>query len=940
MDKFSFIGNIEIQVLEELYRSYQADPSSVESSWRDFFKGFDFAKTSYTSSTTDSLTFDKEYKVLQLIDDYRKRGHLFTQTNPVRTRRKYTPTLDLENYGLNDADLGTVFNAGKSIGIGAATLKEIVAHLQNTYCESIGVEYTYIRNLEVVEWLQKKMEAAQNTTNFSRDHKIRFYDKLVRAVGFEQYIHRKFVGQKRFSLEGGDALIPLLDAAITKGANLGIEEYVIGMAHRGRLNVLANILKKDPKNIFGEFMGEKYAEGVALGDVKYHLGYTNEVFTEDCKKVRLNLVPNPSHLETVGPVAEGITRGLIDRNYNGDNSKSATILIHGDAAIAAQGIVYETIQMSQQKAYTTGGTLHIIINNQVGFTTNYLEARSSTYSTDVAKVVQAPVLHVNGDDIEAIIHTVELAMEYRQKFHTDIFIDILCYRKYGHNEGDEPRFTQPTLYKEIASHKNPRDIFGEKLVNTGILTTDILKEKQDKYNIFLDEKLEEAKQLEAVEIVPFLPNFWKDYQHSKPTDFEASPNTGVVKDTLIQIATKINTLPNDKPFFNKLKKLLDERLKSISKNEIDWALGEQLALASLAAEGHRVRISGQDSERGTFSHRHAVYTVENSDDRYYPYQKISPNQAPVDIYNSILSEYAVMAFEYGYSLTSPEGLTVWEAQFGDFHNVAQAMIDQYISSAEDKWGLMSNLALFLPHGYEGQGPEHSSARIERFLTLSANLNMQVAYPTTPANMFHLIRRQTKRSNKLPLVVFTPKSMLRHAKCVSSLDDIAAGCFKEVIDDNNTLPNEVLRVVFCTGKIYYDLLDKKELYNATDLALIRIEQLYPFPESQVKEILNRYPNSIKWIWTQEEPENMGAWTFISQQMKNIVPLEVVARQSSGSPAVGLSKLHFIEQEEIIGKIFRQCTCNLQNKYCGLQCEVGKFKADHKPEHRYFNQTKKQ
>ena len=940
MDKFSFIGNLEIQVLEELYRSYQADPSSVESSWRDFFKGFDFAKTSYTSGTSDSLNFDKEYKVLQLIDDYRKRGHLFTQTNPVRTRRKYTPTLDLENYGLNKADLNTVFNAGKSIGIGAATLKEIVTHLQNTYCQSIGVEYTYIRNLEVVEWLQKKMEAAQNTTNFSRDHKIRFYDKLVRAVGFEQYIHRKFVGQKRFSLEGGDALIPLLDAAITKGANLGIEEYVIGMAHRGRLNVLANILKKDPKNIFGEFMGEKYAEGVALGDVKYHLGYTNEVFTEDCKKVRLNLVPNPSHLETVGPVAEGITRGLIDRNYNGDNSKSATILIHGDAAIAAQGIVYETIQMSQQKAYTTGGTLHIIINNQVGFTTNYLEARSSTYSTDVAKVVQAPVFHVNGDDIEAIIHTVEMAMEYRQKFHSDIFIDILCYRKYGHNEGDEPRFTQPTLYKEIALHKNPRDIYGEKLVNIGILSADILKDKQDKYNAFLDEKLEEAKQLEAVEIVPFLPNFWKDYQHSKPTDFEASPTTGVVKDTLIQIATKINTLPNDKPFFNKLKKLLDERLKSISKNEIDWALGEQLALATLAAEGHRVRISGQDSERGTFSHRHAVYTVENSDDRYYPYQKISPNQAPVDIYNSILSEYAVMAFEYGYSLTSPEGLTVWEAQFGDFHNVAQAMIDQYISSAEDKWGLMSNLALFLPHGYEGQGPEHSSARIERFLTLSANLNMQVAYPTTPANMFHLIRRQTKRSNKLPLVVFTPKSMLRHAKCVSRLDDIAAGCFKEVIDDNNTQPNEVLRVVFCTGKIYYDLLDKKELYNATDLALIRIEQLYPFPEGQVKEILNHYPNAIKWIWIQEEPENMGAWTFISQQMKNIVPIEVVARQSSGSPAVGLSKLHFMEQEEIIGKIFRQCTCNLQNKYCGLQCEVGKYKTDHKPEHRYFNQTKKQ
>lgn len=938
MDKFSFLGNIEIQALEELYHSYQTDPSSVDASWRDFFKGFDFAKTSYTSGYADNLTFDKEYKVLQLIDDYRKRGHLFTKTNPVRTRRKYSPTLDLENYGLTDADLNTVFNAGKGIGIGAATLSQIVAHLQNTYCRSIGVEYAYIRNVEVVEWLRDKMETTQNSTPFNNDHKIRFYDKLVRAVGFEQYIHRKFVGQKRFSLEGGDGLIPLLDAAITKGANLGIEEYVIGMAHRGRLNVLANILKKDPKNIFGEFMGEKYTEGVALGDVKYHLGFTNEVFTEDCKKVRLNLVPNPSHLETVGPVAEGITRGLIDRSYNGDMSKSATILIHGDAAVAGQGIVYETIQMSQQKAYTTGGTLHIVINNQVGFTTNYLEARSSTYATDIAKVVQAPVFHVNGDDIEAIAHTVELAMEYRQKFHTDIFIDILCYRKYGHNEGDEPRFTQPTLYQEIATHKNPRDIYGEELVNAGILSTDILKEKQESYSRFLDEKLEEAKKLDAVEIIPFLPSLWSGYQHSMSSDFDSSPNTGVKKELLVELAHKINTLPNEKPFFNKLRKLLDERLKAVSRNEVDWAIGEQLAIASLAEEGHRVRISGQDSERGTFSHRHAVYTVENSDERYYPYRLISKSQAPVDIYNSILSEYAVMAFEYGYSLTSPEGLTVWEAQFGDFHNVAQAMIDQYISSAEDKWGLMSNLALFLPHGYEGQGPEHSSARIERFLTLTANLNMQVVYPTTPANMFHLIRRQVKRSNKLPLVVFTPKSMLRHPKCTSSLDDMAASCFQEVIDDGNNIPEEVLRVVFCSGKIYYDLLDKKELYNATDLALVRIEQLYPFPENQVKEVLSRYPNAIKWIWIQEEPENMGAWNFITQQMSSIVPIEVVARQASGSPAVGLSKLHFMEQEEIIGKIFRKCTCHLNNKYCGLQCEVGKSKTNHKPEHRYFNQSK--
>lgn len=938
MDKFTFLGNIEIQAVEMLYQAYLNDPQSVDASWRDFFKGFDFAKTSYQKSEKESLTFDKEYKVLQLIDDYRKRGHLFTRTNPVRTRRKYSPSLDLENYELRDSDLTTTFNAGKSIGIGAASLKDIVAHLKSTYCQSVGVEYAYIRNLEVVNWLQRKMESNQNTTAFTTEHKIRFYDKLVKAVGFEQYIHRKFVGQKRFSLEGGDALIPLLDAAITKGSNLGIQEFVIGMAHRGRLNVLANILKKDPKNIFSEFMGEKYGEGVALGDVKYHLGFTNEVFTEDCKKIRLNLVPNPSHLETVGPVAEGITRGLTDRFYDNDNNKAATILIHGDAAVAAQGVVYETIQMSQQKAYTTGGTIHVVINNQVGFTTNYLEARSSTYCTDIAKVVQAPVFHVNGDDVEAIIHTIELAMEYRQIFHTDIFIDILCYRKYGHNEGDEPRFTQPTLYKEIASHKNPRDIYGDTLVEQGILTPEMLKEKQDKYNSFLDTKLEEAKQLDAVEVIPFLPNLWSGYSHSTRSDFENSPSTGVDKAKLVKLATMINTLPSDKSFLGKLKKLLDDRLRSIDKNEIDWALGEQLAIASLAEEGHRVRITGQDSERGTFSHRHAVYTVEDSDMRYYPYQNISNTQAPVEIYNSILSEYAVMGFEYGYSLTNPEGLTVWEAQFGDFHNVAQAMIDQYISSAEDKWGLMSGLTLFLPHGYEGQGPEHSSARIERFLTLSANLNMQVVYPTTPANMFHLIRRQAKRNNKLPLVVFTPKSLLRNAKCVSSVDDIAGGNFREVIDDSNTIPNEVLRVVFCTGKIYYDLLDKKELFNATDMALVRIEQLYPFPENQIKEVVAKYPNAIKWIWVQEEPENMGAWTFVSTNMKHLIPVEVVARQASGSPAVGLSKLHFMEQEEIIGKIFRHCDCELHNKYCGLQCKVGKSKSDHKPEHRYFNPQK--
>jgi len=597
--------------------------------------------------------------------------------------------------------------------------------------------------------------------------------------------------------------------------------------------------------------------------------------------------------------------------------------------LPVKGVVYETIQMSHLKGYTTGGTIHLVINNQVGFTTNYLDARSSTYCTDVAKVTQSPVFHVNGDDPEALIHTIKLAVEYRQTFHTDVFIDILCYRKYGHNEGDEPRFTQPTLYDAIAKHLNPRDIYANFLMKEGIMNADEAKLIQKEYDDDLDAKLELAKTFKKVTIKHFLEEDWKGFRHSVATDFNTSPTTGVPLKNLHALFSKINTLPDGKPFFKKLVKLMDDRKQMVEYDKLDWAIGELLAYASIAAEGHPVRLSGQDSERGTFSHRHAAFNVEDSDEKYFPLQHIADNQAPVHVYNSHLSEYGVMGFEYGYALGTPNGLTIWEAQFGDFYNVAQSIIDQYISSAEDKWGLLNGLTLLLPHGYEGQGPEHSSARLERFLTLCAHNNMQVVNPTTPANMFHLLRRQVKREFTLPLVVLTPKSLLRHPKCISSMHDLSTGAFQEVINDPNTDPESVLRVVLCSGKIYYDLLARKEQLEALDIAIIRIEQLYPFPKEQVLNALSSYPNAIQYLWVQEEPENMGAWNFVNSQLPRL-EIKPVTRQASGSPAVGLSKLHFLEQEEIIGKVFRKCDCELKNKYCGLQCKVGSARKNIKVE----------
>lgn len=904
MDKFSQVGNQEIAAIDELYQDYLKDPDRVDESWRNFFKGFELGRANFRdkSSMPDSQ-INKELAILNLIDGYRLRGHLFTKTNPVRTRRQYSPTLAIKNFGLEQHDLETVFQAGNNIGIGPARLKDIIAHLEATYCDSIGVEYTYLRDPEVVQWLRKKMEGSKNSRKFSDEDRKHIFYHLKVAVGFESFIHKKFVGQKRFSLEGAESLIPAMDAVIEQGADLGICEFVVGMAHRGRLNVLGNIMKKPYESIFKEFYGTEYEEGISLGDVKYHLGFENTVKSDTGKDIKLSLVPNPSHLEAVGSLVEGMSRSRIDALYDGDESKLAPILIHGDAAIAAQGVVYEVIQMSLLNGYRTGGTIHLVINNQVGFTTNYLDARSSTYCTDVAKVTRSPVFHVNGDDVEALIYTIRLAIEFRQKFHTDVFIDILCYRRYGHNEGDEPRFTQPLLYKAISKHKNPRDLYAEKLIRLGIITEEEAQEEIKDFDDFLGSKYRESEKIEKLKIKKFLMEEYHSYHKPFKVDLFRKIDTGVPKDKLIALAERINYVPEDKPFFSKVNRILSDRRMMILDNKLDWAMTELLAYATLLDEGHPVRISGQDSERGTFAHRHASFVVADTDEKYFPLKHLSPGQAPFHIYNSPLNEYGVMGFEYGYAMIQPHALTVWEAQFGDFNNVAQVIIDQYISSAEEKWGLMNNLVLFLPHGYEGQGPEHSSARIERFLTLSANNNMQVVMPTTPDNLFHVLRRHLKWETRLPLIVFTPKSLLRHPQVSCTLDELAKGHFHEVIDDHMVKPTRVKQLVLTSGRLYYDLLKKRVEVGDETTAIVRLEQLYPFPASQIDAVIKKYNQATRLIWAQDEPENMGSWTYICRMLPDI-RFEVVSRPESGSPAGGLMKQHNLRLDKILTSIFNR------------------------------------
>jgi|JI9StandDraft_1071089.scaffolds.fasta_scaffold01221_14 2-oxoglutarate dehydrogenase E1 component len=912
MDKYSYLSNVDSAWLDEQYQHFLKDPASVDPGWARFFEGFELARTEhamlpgvqFSSGTGDAMA--KEFKVLEYINAYRQRGHLFTRTNPVRERRTYTPPLDLVSYGLAASDLDTVFAAGNEVGLGPAKLRDIIALLDQTYCQSIGAEFRYIRNPEKVKWLQQRMESVRNTPDFTIDQKKEILEKLNEAVVFEKFLGKKFIGAKRFSIEGAEALIPALDTVIEHGAELGITEYVIGMAHRGRLNVLANTLRKSYDQIFSEFEGKDYEDELVEGDVKYHMGYSSMLKTNSGKDVRLTLAPNPSHLESVGPVMEGISRAIIEHDDNFAKGITAPIIIHGDAAVAGQGVVYEVAQMAGLKAYEVGGTIHIVVNNQVGFTTNYIDARTSTYCTDVAKVTQCPVFHVNGDDAEAVAYTMKLAMDYRQKYGTDIWVDILCYRKHGHNEGDEPKFTQPVLYKAIAAHPDPRAIYTQKLIDSGVEGAKELAEEMERsFTAMLDERLTEAKQQRVGKITNFMAERWKGYRRATVNDLVTAPATGVKKATLQMIGEKLTALhPDGKKFFSKLEKILNDRKKMMADETLDWGLAELLAYGSLLVEGHPVRFTGQDVERGTFSHRHAVVKLEDSDEEFIHLKHIQEGQALIQIYNSLLSEYAVLGFEYGYALTNPETLTIWEAQFGDFVNGAQIILDQYLCCAEEKWNTQNGLVLLLPHGYEGQGAEHSSARMERFLQSCADENMVMVNCTTPANFFHVLRRQLAWDFRKPLVVFSPKSLLRHPRCVSKLDELANGRFQPFIDDAAADPKQVRTVVLTQGKVHYDLAEHREQQGITDTALLRIEQLHPLPVDAIKAALQRYTKADRFLWVQEEPRNMGAWTHILMYLQEAVGVtfECIARPASGAPATGSSKRSANQQIAIIEQTF--------------------------------------
>lgn len=918
MDKFSYLNNLDFEIIEEFHKKYLKNPNSIEASWRFFFDGFEFSQTHFKEIIPKTDTYSDEFKVINLIYAYRQRGHLFTENNPVRKRRTYTPTLDIKNFGLKTSDLEKLFQAGHEIGIEKNSLKAIIAHLKQTYCKSIGVEYEYIRETEIRSWMRKKMESTKNSYPFTLNEKRDILNKLRHAVFFEKFMHKRFPGQKRFSLEGAESLIPALDAIIKQGANFGNKEFIIGMAHRGRINVLANILKKPFDNIFSEFEGKEFDDEYLLGDVKYHLGYSAIRKISEEKNLKLTLSPNPSHLESVNPVVQGIVRAKIDHEYNGDTNKITPILIHGDASIAGQGIIYEVIQMSGLKGYKTGGTIHLVINNQIGFTTDYLDGRTSTYCTDIGKTIHSPIFHVNSDDVEAVVYTVLFAIEFRTKFQRDVFIDLLCYRKYGHSEGDDPRFTQPLLYKKIAKHPNSYEIYKEKLLLQKYIDIDQTKLEENELNTVFENSFENAKKINKSHISSFLEDTWKNFKKATDKDFENSPDTSVTKDKLIEIGKKITYLPPQLKLLNKTIQLLAARKKMILEGKnIDWAMGEHLTYGSLLSEGIPVRLSGQDVARGTFSHRHAILRLENSEEEYTPLNHISDNQAKIDIYNSPLSEFGILGFEYGYSLVNPYSLTIWEAQFGDFSNGAQIIIDQFLISAEDKWNVMNHLVVYLPHGYEGQGPEHSSARIERFLMLAAENNIQIANITTPANFFHIIRRQLKRDFRKPLIIFTPKSLLRHPRCVSNINEFCNVGFKEIIDDKSANPSKIQKVIFCSGKIYYELILEKEKTQNDDIALIRLEQIYPLPEIKLQNIIKKYKNTKRWLWVQEEPINMGAWNFLHKNVKTI-SLNVISRPASGSPATGSSKFHEISQQKIIDKAFQKCDCPMLEKECAMIC----------------------
>lgn len=918
MDKFSYISNAHVAYIDELYAEYKKNPDSLDPSWKSFFDGFDFAISKFgedenggaaVASVTSAPVVEagqlpKEIKVRALIHAYRSRAHLKSKTNPVRDRKDRKALLDLEDFGLEQADLNLEFEAGNEIGIGKSKLSKIVESLKKIYEGPLGFEYFYIRDPEMLNWFKAKVEKEALAFNPSVDEKKRILFKLNQAVVFENFLHTKYLGQKRFSLEGGESTIPFLDALINTGADFGVEEVMIGMAHRGRLNVLANIMGKTYEQIFSEFEGTAKPDlTMGDGDVKYHMGYSSDIVTTGDKKVNLKLAPNPSHLEAVNPVVEGFIRAKIDSQHKGDYRKALPILIHGDAAVAGQGIVYEVTQMAGLKGYNTGGTVHFVINNQVGFTTDFDDARSSIYSTDVAKIIDAPVIHVNGDNAEAVVFAAKLAAEFRQKFGKDIFVDMVCYRRHGHNESDEPKFTQPSLYNIISKHPNPREIYVKLLTERGDIDAKIAGQMDEEFRNLLQDRLNMVKEKPLPYQFTKFEKEWQSLRRSTPADFEQSPDTSISAEVVEKVAEALTTIPKGfKPIKQIEAQLKQRKDMYFTSKSLNWAAAELLAYGSLLIEGKTVRITGQDVQRGTFSHRHAVVHDANTNIPYNFLKELKDSKGQFHIYNSLLSEYAVLGFEYGYASANPHALAIWEAQFGDFANGAQTMIDQFISSAESKWGKMNGIVMLLPHGYEGQGPEHSNARPERFLQLAAEYNMVVANITEPSNFFHLLRRQLAWEFRKPCVVMSPKSLLRHPKVMSPMEEFTSGRFREVLPDNTVNAKDVKRVVLCSGKIYYDLEEAREKENVKDVAIVRMEQLHPLPKTQLMEALKAYKNA-ELVWVQEEPENMGYWNYILRMLYKDLKLDVIARKPSASPATGYNKVHVQEQAVIVNKALK-------------------------------------
>jgi 2-oxoglutarate dehydrogenase E1 component len=910
MKDFSYITNSSPSYIESLYNQFAENPESVDQDLRKFFEGFDFAvknldgkPSAAVTTTAEPANLMKEFAVYQLIEAYRNKGHLIAKTNPIRVRKDRGANLELKFFGLTHGDLDTEFIAGKFVGLGSVSLQKIVDHLTKCYAGSTGFEFSAITDSRKIEWLIKAAEETM-LKPVALDEKRRILQKLNEGVIFEKFLHTKYIGQKRFSLEGGETTIPALDTIINNSADKGVQEVVIAMAHRGRLNILANIMGKTYEQIFTEFETTTVPDTtMGSGDVKYHLGYSSEIETTGGKKVHLKLAPNPSHLEAVNPVVIGFARSKADVIYESDYDKILPILIHGDSSIAGQGIIYELLQMSDLKGYYTGGTIHFVINNQIGFTTDFDDARSSNYCTSVAEMVEAPVIHVNGDDAEAVVKAAQIAVAFRQKFNNDIFIDMVCYRRHGHNEGDDPKFTQPGLYAIIDKQPNPREVYTKWLMMHGESdAAELAKEMEKKFWSDLQERLDEIKQNPLPYTYQKPELWWQSLRKATAADFNASPETAITKDQLEKLFNAIMNLPEGFRPLKKVEKLLGDKKKLYNdEHKIDWATGELLAYASILADGKDVRMSGQDVRRGTFSHRHATLRDEVDDSYYNRLSKVAKPQGKFRIYNSLLSEYAVLGFEYGYAMANPNTLVLWEAQFGDFSNGAQIIIDQFIVPAEQKWQRMNGVVLLLPHGYEGQGPEHSSARMERFLQMSAELNMVVTNITTAANFFHALRRQLAWPFRKPLINFAPKANLRHPGSYSTIEEFTTGSFKEVIDDSSVMDaSSVKKVLLCTGKIYFDLAERKQKENRTDIAIVRLEQIYPLPLQQIEALYKKYGKAI-WFWVQEEPLNMGAASFLQMNLRSI-NYGVISRQASASTASGYSKIHAQEQAALIDKAF--------------------------------------